>query len=174
MSGDFNWPTAPDPDPLPPGKYIAGYLRSDLVERFPGRRTIDVVFKIIEPLDQAGKRVKRYYSVPMDEPPGLDSDYYKDWKLANDGIAPKRNDRMSPQVFKGYWFIEVGLTKQRAVRDRDKGGVRALQDGEVGRPVVKSLLERIAGAAGTSKGPEVAALTRTDVKNEKTRTEKKR
>lgn len=142
---DFDWPVAPDPEPPPIGKCTLGYFRAQCVERF-ARRIIEVLFKIIEPTDHAGKIVKKYYSIPMNEPPGLESNYYRDWTLAN-GVPPRRNDRMTPHVFKGYWHAELGQTKQRAVRDKGKGGVRPLRDGEVGRIVVENLIERIAGAA---------------------------
>jgi len=139
---DFNWPVAPDPEPPPPGKYTVSYLRARLVENRFNRNTIELHFTVVEPAKWAGKTVKKYYALPIDEPPGLDSNYYHDWCRANES-PPKRHDRMSPIVFRGYWHAELGLTKQRAKRG---GGVRELKDGEHGRVVIENLIERATGA----------------------------
>jgi hypothetical protein len=139
---DGMWPVAPDPEEPPPGKYILAYQRARSIERF-SRHCIELIFIIVEPQRWEKKVVKKYYALPVDEPLGLESNYYRDWRMANNGHPPKRKDRMNPHVFSGYWHAELGLTKQKSLAS---GGVRDLKDGELGRIVVRTLLDRAAGA----------------------------
>ena len=141
MAGDDEWPTAPDPEEPPPGKYLIAYLRGRSIERF-GRRDIEVDFEIIEPIRWAKKVVKMYFPVPPEGPPSRASKYYQAWIQAN-GAPPKRGDRMSPRVFEGYWHAELDRTKRTTTRN---GGIRRLTDGETGRIRVEHLIERAAGA----------------------------
>jgi hypothetical protein len=140
---DQQWPCAPDPnDRQPPaGKYLAAYVGSNLVARFD-RRVLEQVMEIVEPANWAKIRLTRYYGIPKHAPPSIHSEYYKAWVLAN-GKPPRRNDRMSPSVFQGWWQIEVRHTKRRSTRN----GCRELETHESGVAVVDRLIERVAGGA---------------------------
>jgi hypothetical protein len=140
---DFNWPVAPDPEQPQPGiKYLATCFRWKLIEGRFNRNTIELWFKIIEPVRWADKVVKKYYAIPIDEPPGPDSNYYKDFVRANGGNLPKRNTRMSPSIFEGWWMIELVYSKQKI---SSEGGVEKLKEGQQGRIRVEHLIERAAG-----------------------------
>ncbi len=121
-----NWPIAPDPEQPPPGKYIIAYQRARSVERFC-RLNIELIFIIVEPQQWEKKVVKKYYAFPVDEPLGLESYDYRDWCLANGGNRPKRNDRMTPRVFSGYWHAELGLIKQKGAGVRAASGISRME-----------------------------------------------
>lgn len=139
---DDEWPAAPDPDEPPAGKYLLGFIRGRKLERF-GNHKIELEFEIIEPVQWAKKVLKMYFAAPKEGPISQDSKYFENWRLANGG-PPKRGDRMTPQVFHGYWWAEAGHTKKKATRD---GRLVELKEHETGRLVVVKLLERAAGSA---------------------------
>lgn len=140
---DEDWPEAPDsehPDPER-GKYLLSFVRSRKIERF-NRNKIELDFVIIKPIEYEKKTVKMYFAMPDDGPISPDSKYFDVWCKANGG-RPKRGDRMTPHVFHGYWWAELGYTKKKAGRD---GKLRKLEEGERGRVIIMSLIEREAGA----------------------------
>lgn len=123
-----DWPLAPDPEQPPPGKYLIAYVGGRCVERF-NRRDIEIDFEIIEPQRWANKIVKLYFPTPLGTSPSPASNYYRAWVMAKGG-PPKRNDRMEPKVFAGYWQAELDATKRTTTRN---GGIRKLEDHETGR-----------------------------------------
>jgi len=158
------WPTAPDPEEPGPGKAVISFVRGRMVERFC-RNNIELDFTIVEPIRWANKTVRMYFPIPFNEPPSLDCKYYKAWVLANNGVIPKRGDRMTSRVFQGYWLAELVQTKQKS--KTDGGGVRELEPSEVGRTIVGNLLARAAGA------PRASASRRATPEDEQNRDEVK-
>ncbi len=138
---DEDWPEAPDHEQPPSGKYLLSYARSRRVVRF-NRNKIEMDFVIVEPARWAKKVVTMYFAAPDSGPISPSSKYFEVWCLAHGG-KPKRGDRMTPQVFHGYWWAELGHTKRKAGRD---GKLRELEAYELPRLVVLSLIERAAGA----------------------------
>ena len=140
---DEDWPEAPDfeqPDPEK-GKYLLSFMRSRKIERF-SRQKIELDFVIIKPREYEKKTVKMYFALPSDGPISPESKYFGAWCQANGG-PPKRGDRMTPYVFHGYWWAELGYTQRKATRE---GKLRKLEEGEKGRVIVSKLIEREAGA----------------------------
>ncbi len=109
---DDEWPAAPDPEEAPAWKYFLRFIRGRKLERF-GNHKIEMKFEVVEPAQWAKKIVKRYFAAPKDGPISQDSTYFDSWCLAN-GSRPKRGDRMTPQVFHGYWWAKTGHTKKKA------------------------------------------------------------
>lgn len=136
------WPTAPPSlaDQPPPGKYDIAFRHALIVERFD-RRNVEALFDIIEPGAWYGLPVKFYFPLPATGTPSVTSKYYRAWVSANGGIPPKRGDRMTPKVFRGYWRAEICHTRRVATRS----GCRELDGGQPGVAIVDHLIERLAG-----------------------------
>lgn len=142
---DTEWPVAPDPEQPPAGEYTISFFKSRKVGRF-GRDNIELEFKIADPGQWIGKTVPMYFPLPSNGPVGLGSKYYEAWCLAKGG-KPKRDDRMTPQVFHGYWKARLGSTKKKATSD---GKLREFRGNEIGRTIVLELIERVAGSGNSS------------------------
>ena len=141
------WPLAPASDQPPCGKALAAYRRARIVKRFD-RRVAELEFTIIEPTDWKEATVMLYCALPLAGPAKRQGKYYQLWKMANGG-PPKRRDRMSPEVFAGYWWVELERTRQATKRE---GGVRPVEEHEA-ITQIGQLIERAAGgpAALTTK-----------------------
>jgi hypothetical protein len=140
---DSDWPEAPGEDP-PAGRYLIAFIRGRRLERY-GNQKIELDFEIVEPAQWAKRIIKMYFAAPKEGPMSQDSKYFENWRLANGG-PPKRGDRMTPQVFHGYWQAEAGYTQKKAGRE---GRLVDLKADETGRLVIVRLLAREAGAAAS-------------------------
>jgi hypothetical protein len=101
---------------------------------------MELRFWIIDPTQWAKRNVVLYCALDHRGNISTRSNYYRLWVLANGGV-PVRKSRMSPLVFKGYWWAELRKTRQRTMC----AGVRPLRPDEVGCTVVANLIERAAG-----------------------------
>ncbi len=168
---DGDWPVAPDPDDVPAGKALVAFKQACVKVRF-GRRVAELTFTIVEPVAFTGRVVRLFASLPDEGSISTASKYYLVWCLAN-GQPPGRRDRMSPLVFRGYWWVELVRTRRTTIRE----GIRDLSPDEPGRTVIGHLIERAAGAPGLpikrrnrvpaegSMGPE-DEVRRAEVKDE--------
>jgi hypothetical protein len=108
-ASDDDWaPTAlDDARPLvPPGEYMALCYRTKVVyHRAFKRRLILADFQIADGEFQ-GTHLQRFYTAVELVERG--SSYYKEWTVANGGVAPRRRDRMAPRKLAGKVFkVEV-------------------------------------------------------------------
>lgn len=134
------WPLAPESKQPPPGKALVAYHRARIVNRF-ARRVAELEFTIVEPIDWMNTTVTLYCALPLEGPARRRGKFFEAWTLAN-GAPPDRRTRMSPQVFQGYWLVELERTRNVTKRD---GGVRTLEEYEEGMTQIGRLIERAAG-----------------------------
>ncbi|MDR4470219.1 MAG: hypothetical protein MRJ68_18300 [Nitrospira sp.] len=122
------WPVAPPSrDELPDGVYVASFRNADRHEWF-GQAKVRLRYEIIEPPAYAGIQVFLFSTLPKNL--SHRHKYYELWVKANGG-PPRRNDRMSPRIFKGYWRVKVTWSVAKS--------------GGHPMPLVSELLERVAG-----------------------------
>lgn len=98
VCGQDAWPLVPD------GKYEAvcvGYDDSFVMGRF---RKLFLHFQITQQGAHYGKTVFMAFNMPYNKKIRQGSKYYKTYVMANGNSRPRRNDRMSPRVFKGGIF----------------------------------------------------------------------
>ncbi len=139
------WPHAPASGQPPCGKALVAYRRARIVNRFD-RRVAELEFTIIQtaettdPTEWENAPVMLYCSLPLEGPAKRRGKYYALWTLAN-GAPPKRHGRMSPDVFAGYWWVELERTRQATKRE---GGVRPVEEHE-GVTQIGRMIERDAG-----------------------------
>lgn len=81
MINDAQWPIAPNPNQLPPGKYTVAFIRAHIVERF-SRNNIELVFRIVKPQEWADTTVKKFYALPAEVREGSNRNIIKT------GVAP--------------------------------------------------------------------------------------
>ena len=113
---------------IPEGEYKAEYLRGDKAPYKDEGEKIYLYFEIVEG-EHRGVVLFRAYNVYDSYP--LDSDYYKEWTIAN-GSPPKRTDRMTPRVFRDKTFLTlVRDTKPQCKGTEIKG--EALCYSKIGR-----------------------------------------
>jgi len=125
---ESDWPIGPPQQAeLPDGEYVAAYRGAERNIWF-GQKKIRLCFQIIEPTCYVGIEVFLFATLPNRL--SHRHKYYDLWSKANGG-PPRRNDRMSPRVFRGYWKVKVGWSVPRT--------------GGHPMPQVVELLERVAG-----------------------------
>lgn len=139
MKKEREWPTAPDPERPPQGKYLISFVRAQKVVRFR-RNVIELVFVIVEPQRWAKTVATLYCGIPPDGTPSPSSKYYEVWTQANGGPA-KKGLQMRPEVFEGYWWAVLDYTKRQVANDE------TISNNQRGRLIVVELLERAAGGA---------------------------
>jgi hypothetical protein len=125
-----NWPVAPpSPVELPEGEYVAAYRGVRRGQWF-GQERVRLDYEIVEPANLCGVQVPLFCTCPSQGRVSPRSKYYELWSKANGGF-PRRGDRMSPRVFKGYWRVRVSWSQTKS--------------GAPGMPIVTELIERTAG-----------------------------
>lgn len=128
---DGDWPTAPpSPEELPAGEYVAAYRGAQRRYCF-GQPKVELDFEIVEPAGQRSLHVPLFAVLPTRGRIPVSSKYYALWLMAN-GTPPRRGDRMTPRVFRGYWRVRVRCSQPK------RGGP--------GMPIITELIEREAGA----------------------------
>ena len=129
---DRNWPVAPpSQDDLPEGEYTVAYRGFKKGEWF-GQTKVRLDVEVVEPGHCAGIRVPLFATTRSQC--SQRSKYYGLWVKANGG-PPRRGDRMSPKVFRGYWRVRIAWSVPR-------------NDGHP-MPQVVELIERVAGGPAT-------------------------
>jgi hypothetical protein len=100
-----------DPRPLvPPGEYTL--LCTDAERKmypFYRRAAVVLSLRICEGPYQ-GIVLQRFYNVPADATIGRGSAYWREWTLANQGVPPRRRERMALAKFKGKLFTGEVVT----------------------------------------------------------------
>lgn len=121
------------PDDLPAGKYLVSYKTWEKRPYF-SQLKIRLDFVIVEPAAFAGIIVSLYCTCTLNpnKRHSRASKYYQFWVQANGG-PPQRGQRMTPSIFKGYWYVELGWG--------------CTKTGELTIPKIDALLERVAGGA---------------------------
>ncbi|MGC3973909.1 MAG: hypothetical protein QM771_05935 [Nitrospira sp.] len=117
---------------LPEGEYVVAYRGFHKGQWF-GQRKICLRFEVVEPSNCAGIQVSLFST--FEPSPSSRTKYYTNFVKANGGI-PRRGDRMSPKVFKGYWRAIIAWNSPK--------------NGGHSMPQVTELIERVAG--GTANG----------------------
>jgi hypothetical protein len=92
---------AGDYESVPEGKYEAIVIRIERGE-FYRRKKLYIWFQIVEQGNENGKEVFMPFNMYKRITRG--SKYYAAWLIANKSQKPKKNDRMSPKIFKGKVF----------------------------------------------------------------------
>lgn len=129
---DINWPLGPlTPEDLPGGKYLVSFRKAERGIWFRQHK-IRLEYEIVEPIAFAGLLVSFFATHKEDQNkrPSKQSKFYQLWVRVNGG-SPRRGQRMSPNIFEGYWQVQVAW-------GRDK-------EDQPTKPYVAELLERVAG-----------------------------
>jgi hypothetical protein len=125
---ESDWPIAPpSQSDLPDGEYLVAFRDAKLGQWF-GQQKVCLHYEIVEPATYAGIQVYLYSTMPKH--PSHRHKYYDLWVKANGG-PPRRGDRMSSRVFRGYWKVSVAWNVPK--------------NGGHPMPLVTELLERVAG-----------------------------
>ena len=127
------WPLGPlTPEDLPAGLYLASYRTYERRSYF-GQPKIRLEFVIVEPTPYAGLVVSLYATCKQDrnQRPSRLGKYYQLWVRVH-GSPPQRGQRMTPNIFQGYWQIRVDW-------GRDK------ETNQPTTPYVAELIEYVAG-----------------------------
>jgi hypothetical protein len=128
---DSNWPVAPpSQDDLPEGEYIAAY-RGFTKRDYYGQAKIRLDW---EPVEGTGASTRIPLFATLGRHCSQRSKYYGLWVKANGG-PPRRGDRMSPKVFRGYWRVRIAWSVPK--------------NGGHPMPQVVELIERDAGGPAT-------------------------
>lgn len=113
---------ADDPRTLvDPGEYQVICKRITCNENTRWKRiVVTLEFQIVDEGPFFCKMVPRYLHLPLKGAAGRDSNYVHEWTLANQGRAPRRNDRLPFSVFRNKVFRAaiVTVTKDADGRDR--------------------------------------------------------
>jgi len=128
-----DWPIAPlTPEDLPAGLYLVSYRTWEQKPYF-GQPKVRLEFVIIEPAAFAGLLVSLFATCKEDpnRRSSRASKFYQLWVWANGG-PPQRGQRMTPNIFRGYWQVRVDWGHDK------KTGAPTI-------PLVAKLLERVAG-----------------------------
>ncbi len=130
---DTDWPLAPPSETdLPGGDYVLAY-RGAKKDQWFGQHKVRLLFEIVGPHECAGSHIPLFAT--LEERPSPRCKYYAIWVKANGG-PPRRGDRMSPNVFHGYW-------RGRIAWSVPKSGGHPM-------PQVVELIERAAGGRARS------------------------
>jgi hypothetical protein len=125
---DNNWPVAPPSEvDLPEGEYVIAY-RGFTKQNCFGQPKIRLDWEVVDPRSCAGIEVPLFAT--MRRKCSQRSKYFGLWVKANGG-PPRRGDRMSPKVFKGYWRVHIAWSVPK--------------NGGHPMPQVTELIERAAG-----------------------------
>jgi hypothetical protein len=125
---ESDWPIAPaSSSDLPDGKYVAAFREAKRNPWF-GQPKVCLRYEIVEPAAFAGIEVFLFATMP--KKPSQQHKFYGLWVKANGGL-PRRGDRMSSRVFRGYWNVRVAWNVPT--------------NGGHPMPLVTELLERVAG-----------------------------
>jgi hypothetical protein len=125
---ESDWPIAPpSQSDLPDGEYLAAFRDAKRGQWF-GQQKVRLLYEIVEPAASAGIQIFLYAT--LSKHPSHRTKFYALWVRANGG-PPRRNDRMSPRVFRGYWNVRVAW--------------RVPKNGGHPMPQVTELLEQVAG-----------------------------
>lgn len=119
--GHDPWPEAPGRRPLiPDGDYNALCVNYEIIPHYKFNNTpkVHLTMKVFYDPDNPDSYIEltRFLNYSKKPPPG--SDYYTEWVKANNGHAPARGDRMSPEIFVGKKF-KVRVRKVTSDKDGD-------------------------------------------------------
>jgi len=84
------------------------------------RIVVTIEFQIVDEGPFFCQTIPRYLHLPLKGAAGRDSHYVREWTLANDGHAPRRNDRLPLSMFynKVFRATIVTVTKDADGKDR--------------------------------------------------------
>ena len=109
---------AENPDPyVPEGEYLA-FCRSAQKYRNPRFKREEIALQLtLCDCEYAGTKLTRYFSAQTAGKKR--SNYYREWVIANQGIAPVRGDRMSYKKFTGKLFrVRVSTVTTDAYQEK--------------------------------------------------------
>ena len=94
------------------GSYQAGCVSARRFEHLIFKRKIIALrFSLLED-EYLGVELERFY--PAADRPGRHSNFYREWTISNDGVAPRRRQRMPLGKFVGKMFLVRVVTVQKA------------------------------------------------------------